>query len=58
MMLRKSCPRCSGDLFLDRSDGPAAWTCLQCGRAFTTAAMQADAPVELATPAGARVRAA
>lgn len=47
MMLRKSCPRCRGDLFLDRSDGPAMWSCLQCGRAFDTVAGH--------TPAGGRV---
>lgn len=34
MMLRKGCPRCQGNLFLDKSDGPAVWTCLQCNRSF------------------------
>jgi len=47
MMMRKSCPRCRGDLFLDRSDGPALWTCLQCGRAYAPAAPQ-EQPTPLA----------
>ena len=34
MMLRKSCPRCQGDLFLDRSERNSQWNCLQCGRSF------------------------
>ncbi len=42
MMLRKSCPRCRGDLYLDR-DGPTMLTCLQCGRSFAPAAL---APVQ------------
>jgi ribosomal protein L37AE/L43A len=43
MMLRKSCPRCHGDLFLDRNDGPAMWACLQCGRNFDARSMAAPA---------------
>lgn len=27
----KSCPRCVGDLFLERVDGVHEWACLQCG---------------------------
>jgi hypothetical protein len=34
MMMRKGCPRCHGDLYLDRNDGPITLTCLQCGRSF------------------------
>ena len=47
MMLRKSCPRCRGDLFLDRSDGPPQWNCLQCGRSFHVSALQ---PAEMRAP--------
>ena len=43
MMMRKACPRCRGDLFLDRADGPVLWTCLQCGRSFAPRAKQPDA---------------
>lgn len=45
MMMRKSCPRCQGDLFLDRSDGPAMWSCLQCGRTFGVTTVNATEPV-------------
>jgi len=38
-MLRKGCPRCQGDLYLDRSEGPTMLTCLQCGRSFAHAAL-------------------
>lgn len=41
MMLNKSCPRCRGDLFLNRNEGPAMWNCLQCGRVFDPAALAA-----------------
>ncbi len=44
MMMRKACPRCRGDLFLDRNDGPAMLSCLQCGRPFAPPAVAADEP--------------
>ncbi|HEY8491460.1 MAG TPA: hypothetical protein VIO14_10765 [Dehalococcoidia bacterium] len=31
MLRLKGCPRCRGDLFLDRDPLDAAWRCLQCG---------------------------
>jgi ribosomal protein L37AE/L43A len=54
MMMRKSCPRCRGDLYLDRSDGPVTWNCLQCGRSFLPSAVAAAG---MPVPAG-QVRAA
>jgi hypothetical protein len=55
MMLRKSCPRCRGDLFLDRNDGPAMWSCLQCGRNFDARSVAAPSvegrvPVTIGAP--------
>jgi ribosomal protein L37AE/L43A len=58
MMLRKSCPRCRGDLFLDRSDGPALWSCLQCGRSFAVSAKQPSADGRVPAGAGTHTRAA
>ena len=59
MMMRKSCPRCRGDLFLDAADGPALWTCLQCGRSFAPRARQPQSgPTPVAVGAGERDRAA
>lgn len=52
MMMRKSCPRCRGDLFLSRDEGPAAWKCLQCGRSFAPVAKQTEAPAVLPVGAG------
>ena len=49
MMMRKSCPRCRGDLFLDRSEGPTLWTCLQCGRSFAPRAKQPETDREPVT---------
>lgn len=43
MMMKKGCPRCRGDLFIDRSDSPALWSCLQCGRSFAQRAQQREA---------------
>ena len=54
MMLRKACPRCRGDLFLDRNDGPAVLNCLQCGRSFAPPPALVDAirePVSIAATA-------
>ena len=54
MMLRKACPRCRGDLFLDRNDGPTVLNCLQCGRSFAPPAVLVDAisePVSIAVAA-------
>ena len=56
MMLRKACPRCRGDLYLDR-DGPATLNCLQCGRAFAPSAIAAAAerePIAIRSGAGER----
>ena len=39
MMLRKACPRCRGDLYFDRNDGPVTLNCLQCGRMFAPNAL-------------------
>ena len=58
MMLRKGCPRCAGDLYLDRADGPAVLTCLQCGRSFQPAAGQAERSAPVTVGAGGHVRAA
>jgi ribosomal protein L37AE/L43A len=58
MMLRKSCPRCRGDLFLDRSDGPALWNCLQCGRTFHPGAEQTAGELKAPVTIGTRDRAA
>jgi hypothetical protein len=58
MMMRKSCPRCRGDLFLDRSDGPALWNCLQCGRSFQPRTEQISAESAAPVAVGARERAA
>ena len=58
MMLRKSCPRCRGDLFLDRSDGPALWNCLQCGRTFEPRAEHIAAENRASVTIGAGDRAA
>jgi transcription elongation factor Elf1 len=52
MMMRKGCPRCHGDLFLDRNEGPATLTCLQCGRSF--APVTASASNRIAVAAGDR----
>jgi ribosomal protein L37AE/L43A len=58
MMLRKGCPRCRGDLYLDR-DGPPMLTCLQCGRAFAPAAARpAERTATVPVGAGDRERAA
>lgn len=56
MMMRKGCPRCHGDLYLDRNDGPAMLTCLQCGRSFAPAAQERPALVTVG--AGKQDRAA
>jgi hypothetical protein len=32
------CPRCRGNLFLDRDIGRPVWTCLQCARSFIATA--------------------
>ncbi len=58
MMMRKGYPRCRGDLFLDRADGPMVLTCLQCGRSFQPAARQADRPAPATIGAGGHDRAA
>jgi ribosomal protein L37AE/L43A len=59
MMMRKACPRCRGDLFLDRNEGPATLTCLQCGRSFAPAALAPEQGRALvAAVAAARDRAA
>lgn len=50
MMIKKACPRCRGDLFIDRSDAPALWSCLQCGRSFAARAQQSAS--ERAEPVG------
>ncbi len=59
MMLRKACPRCRGDLFMDRDDGPPKLNCLQCGRMFAPDAFSAAAGREpVAIRAGTEERAA
>jgi hypothetical protein len=59
MMMRKGCPRCHGDLYLDRNDGPITLTCLQCGRSFAPAVSeQAEHQRPVAVGAGTRDRAA
>jgi hypothetical protein len=58
MMMRKACPRCHGDLFLDRADGPVVLTCLQCGRSFQPAARQTEGPERATVGAGSHDRAA
>ncbi len=55
MMMRKACPRCRGDLFLDRNDGPAMLSCLQCGRSFAPPAVvteELQLPVSIAAKRG------
>ncbi len=58
MMLRKACPRCGGDLFLERDDGPALLSCLQCGRAFAPASVQTASREPVALVSAAKGRAA
>lgn len=35
MMWLKSCPRCTGDLFMERAIGESYVSCLQCGHTLT-----------------------
>jgi hypothetical protein len=59
MMMRKGCPRCRGDLYLDRHDGPITLTCLQCGRSFAPAvAGEGEKRQPVSVGAGTRDRAA
>lgn len=37
MVWLKSCPRCSGDIFLERNVGESYMMCLQCGHVLTQA---------------------
>jgi len=37
MVWLKSCPRCSGDIFLERNIGESYMMCLQCGHVLTAA---------------------
>lgn len=56
MMNAKACPRCRGNLYLDTSDGPAVFSCLQCGRSFQPVAILGEAaasqPATVAARAG------
>jgi len=52
MMMRKSCPRCHGDLYLDKNDGPAMFNCLQCGRSFAPQAVELVTVQPALIPAG------